>query len=429
MSIPRAFALLGLLAASGLLAAVGFLTAFTLNALVRAAERTQRSTYASIVGAALGGPARLALLLALFGGCYGLLVVYLVVVADVLVGSAPNFDGLVCDLLPVGASDGGGAAAGAGGGCGAAFPTRRLDVMAAFSLALLPLAARRDMASLAAMNVVGVAAVALFAAAAVGVAAAAAAAGTAAPIPLLPDWAALAALAGGGGGGASGGGWGPALHGAVAVVPLLLTACVCHQSITPLMPLLKPWSRRRMGSVVSRSLAACSGLYVTIAACCLAAFGARAIDADVLNNVTGNPGGRLAAIVGPAPAAAVAAAVRVAFLLALAGSYLLMLYPLRECAIEIVFHHRHFGRRLHALFLPLTLFLAGSAWAIAGAVPNIFTAIALIGAVSSTVTAFIFPAALVLGEPGAGRGRRAGAAAVGALGAALLVNGVAAALR
>lgn len=68
MALPKAFQLLGVLPATAILLAVGGLTAFTLTALARAAERTGKTTYPSVVGAACGRPAKMLLIFCLIVG-------------------------------------------------------------------------------------------------------------------------------------------------------------------------------------------------------------------------------------------------------------------------------------------------------------------------------------------------------------------------
>lgn len=87
---------------------------------------------------------------------------------------------------------------------------------------------------LASLNALGVGATVLLAGTAAGLAVVAAASGTAYPIPMLPQWQLL----------------GPTrqqqLSALTGVLPVILACYVGHQSLFPLMPLLQPYSQRRM---------------------------------------------------------------------------------------------------------------------------------------------------------------------------------------
>jgi hypothetical protein len=90
------------------------------------------------------------------------------------------------------------------------------------------------MDKLAALNAAGVAATVLLAVVSAALAATAAASGRAHPIPMLPQWDAL--------GHTQGEQW----EALADAIPVILACYVAHQSLHPLMPLLKPYSQQRM---------------------------------------------------------------------------------------------------------------------------------------------------------------------------------------
>lgn len=92
----------------------------------------------------------------------------------------------------------------------------------------------RSMDRLAALNTAGVAATVVLSLAAVALAVVAAAAGQAHPIPMLPQWSLL------------GHSRTEQLEALTDVIPVILACYVAHQSLHPLMPLLKPYSQARM---------------------------------------------------------------------------------------------------------------------------------------------------------------------------------------
>jgi hypothetical protein len=81
-----------------------------------------------------------------------------------------------------------------------------------------------------------------------------------------------------------------------------------------------------MQRLVAVALATCNTVYIIVIVCSGLVFGAD-LEADVLANVNS---AAMAPLVGPATAAAMAALVRVGYLLSLIGSYVLLCYPLRQ---------------------------------------------------------------------------------------------------
>ncbi len=170
----------------------------------------------------------------------GMCVVFMVVFGDILLGTAPDYNGLISELFP--SLD------------PATTPwlTRPWVLGTVTLLLLTPLALQRDLARLGPLALAGMASVGLFALTTVVLAGAALLQGRAAPLPWLPDWDGLAAGgdgkgagAGSGGGGGTGGGyWAAVSVGIAAVIPLVLNADICHQSVFPAMSLLVPYTRK-----------------------------------------------------------------------------------------------------------------------------------------------------------------------------------------
>jgi amino acid permease len=296
--------------------------------------------------------------------------VFVVVLGDLLLGTAPDFDGLLPELLRM---------FGAAPDPAACWWLGRPFVLGVLSaLVLLPLASMRSMEKLAIVNIIGVASNGLFAGLMLALAASAAANGLLQPPQLLPDLSQL--------------GSSPVLI-AIAlasIVPVLLNCNVCHQSLHPLLPLLKPHSVARMQRLVATALCVCNMLYFIVTICAGLVFG-DALDADVLANITVAAMGPL---IGPAAAVVMSFAVRVGYLLSIIGSYVLLSYPLRQCIGDLMLPGGQRAVQQH--WTTLTVLLVGSVFAIACYLPSIWGALALIGATASTVQAFIVPGLVIL---------------------------------
>lgn len=145
MAIPRAFMLLGLLPGGAVMLAMGFLTFFTLSELISASEVVAAGgSYGALVRATLGRRADTILQLAVLTNCYVMNVVFVVVLGDILLGSEPDYGGLLPEWSGVSPAE------------GAVWWLRRDVVLAAVSLlVLLPLAAMRSMERLAVVNIIG----------------------------------------------------------------------------------------------------------------------------------------------------------------------------------------------------------------------------------------------------------------------------------
>jgi hypothetical protein len=266
-----------------------------------------------------------------------------------------------------------------------------------------------------------------------------------------------------------------------AIIPVILNSDICHQSIHPLVPYLKPYTRRRMNGVVRRpglrsccpcragppayafithcgqaaparvvnpecrapratlparprprprqvgaALALCNSLYLAIAVCTCLVFGPR-LEPDVLNNMSAT---EMEPLVGSLAAHLISDTVRVGFAVALVGSFVLLMYPMRQTLAEVFCSGpggRAAGEVPAAVFYPLTYALVAGVYATAVFVPSIWAALSIVGSTASTLQGFLFPALLVLAlEPGAKArhwARKGVALLVAALGVGLFVNG------
>eukprot|EP00882_Tetradesmus_deserticola_P012493 GHRQ01013239.1.p1 GENE.GHRQ01013239.1~~GHRQ01013239.1.p1 ORF type:complete len:419 (-),score=149.38 GHRQ01013239.1:346-1602(-) len=296
--------------------------------------------------------------------------VFVVVLGDLLLGTAPEYAGLLPELLRM---------LGAAAAPAACWWLGRPFVLGVLSLVvLLPLASMRSMERLAVVNIIGVASNGLFAGLMLVLAATAAVNGQLKPPQLLPNVSQL--------------GPSPVLA-AIAlasIVPVLLNCNVCHQSLHPLLPLLKPYSVARMQRLVATALGICNVLYFTVTICAGVVFG-ESLDADVLANITVAAMGPL---IGSAAAVVMSFAVRVGYLLSIIGSYVLLCYPLRQCIGDLLLPGGQRAVQQH--WTMLTGLLVGSVFAIACYLPSIWGALALIGATASTVQAFIIPGLIIL---------------------------------
>lgn len=394
MALPKALYTLGLWSATLLLLGVAFLAYFTLSSLAQVSDKQGAQTYNEVVQQLCGPVARASLQVSILLFCFGLMVVYINVIGDVLVGSPQSCTGLLCDLFADKSFW---------------FLDRRLVLAVVMVVMVLPGVSLRSSDRLAPLGVFGMAAITLFTLALMGMVLSAAPLHQLEPIPLWPNWDVM------------GGSYIKVVLTAVDIAPIFLTCFVCHQSLLGLKRLVQPYSTARMTSVIWSSVAVSTVLYGLVALCGSLLFGAFA-DGNLLNNIT--PAmvrthlGRICGVV-------VYVALKLSYALSLFASYVLYMQPLRSCAVELV---RGTGsdQLPDRLFYPVTYVLAALTYVVAVLQPSVWHALMTVGGVASTVQGFIIPALLVLStENGSGwqaTSRRALAVLVGVLGAVLFVN-------
>lgn len=101
MALPRAFATLGLLLGSLLLAFIFFLAIFSLAALIKSARSAGCWTYADLAKSQFGRAGAASLQAAILLNNSGSMIIYLIIIGDVLCGVAPNYSGLITNLVGI----------------------------------------------------------------------------------------------------------------------------------------------------------------------------------------------------------------------------------------------------------------------------------------------------------------------------------------
>jgi hypothetical protein len=101
MALPRAFAILGIVLGVNLNIAVYALSFFSLGALVRCSNLTGKWTYASLAASQFGAAGSTLLQWSIILNNAGAMTVYLIIIGDILVGVAPEYSGLVTNLVGV----------------------------------------------------------------------------------------------------------------------------------------------------------------------------------------------------------------------------------------------------------------------------------------------------------------------------------------
>lgn len=101
MALPRAFATLGLALGGVLLILVFGLSLFSLSALVKAARSAGCWTYAELAHVGFGIAGSSALQGAIVVNNSGSMIIYLIIIADILCGVAPDYNGLITNIIGI----------------------------------------------------------------------------------------------------------------------------------------------------------------------------------------------------------------------------------------------------------------------------------------------------------------------------------------
>ena len=219
MALPRAFAVLGLGVGSIIFAMVFFLSEFSLSALVHAANATGCFSYSGLVEKQFGNVGSKALQISILLNNSGAMIIYLILIADVLCGVAPNYSGLVTNLFGIHDPS--------------VIWVGRPFVMGIVCVFLLsPLLSLRNLGLLGPMSTVSVGVASAFALTIVGLAVAAGVQGKLAPdFTWLPSPEALGA---------------PSLFRMIvtfiATLPVIAMSLICHFNLLPLVSDINLWT-------------------------------------------------------------------------------------------------------------------------------------------------------------------------------------------
>lgn len=244
------------------------------------------------------------------------------------------------------------------------------------TLAIAPLLAASTLHGMAAISAISVTASSLSMLCLLGMALGAILQGTVPPIRWLPDLTFF--------------GTRPsiiAIH-TLAILPVVMTAFICHMSIHPLAQDLEGYTPRRMRMVVAMSLGACCTMYAGTGAAGYSTFG-EDVAGDVLANVQPET---VAELFNCSDAAGVAfvATLKSCVAVAMLTSVPLSLWPARADILELMTKVLG-GQPSKTAFYIVTYASLAAIYVGAVAVESSYSMVALIGATCGIALAFVFP--------------------------------------
>ncbi|KAJ8773264.1 hypothetical protein K2173_028441 [Erythroxylum novogranatense] len=354
MALPATVNQLGLIPGLVMIIFGAMLTESSIDLILRFGRASKSTTYSGIVADAFGGPSRTLLQICIVVNNFGMLVVYMIIVGDVLAGTWSNgvhHTGVFGEWF------------------GQNRLTTRFSVLLLTTLLVVgPLISFKRVDSLRYTSALSVALAVVFVAITAGIAIVKIIEGSIGMPPLMPrltDQASFWKL--------------------FTTVPIIVTAYICHHNVHPIESELK--DATQMKSIVRTSLTLCSSVYVATSFFGVLLFGDQTLD-DVLGNFDGDLGIPYSSILNDL--------VRVSY-----GVHLMLVFPIVFFSLRL-----NLGGLLFPYSLPIaydnrrfflvTAALMGSIFVGAIFVPNIWDAFQFTGATAAVSVGFIFPAAVAL---------------------------------
>ncbi|XP_024315625.1 amino acid transporter AVT6C isoform X3 [Brachypodium distachyon] len=358
MSIPAAMRVLGVLPALVLIVAVAVLSDVSVEFMLRYTGWATTTSggapsYAAIMGDAFGRAGAAALNVFIAFTTTGTLVVYLIIIGDVMSGPASGGEvhaGVLTEWF------------------GPHLWTGREAVLVAAAVILLPLVLRKRVDSLRFTSAVSILLAAVFMLISMGIALYALFSGTAKVPRMLPDFSRLSSP-----------------FELFTAVPVIVVAFTFHFNVHPIRAELSKTSDMKAATRIS--LVLCSVIYAAVGFFGFLLFGDATMP-DVLANFDSSSGSGVPQALNDAA--------RLSYALHLVLVFPLLHYSLRVNVDELLFP----GRRPLAAdtrrFVSLTAALMAALYALAIAIPSIWTLFEYTGSTFAVCISLIFPGAIVL---------------------------------
>ncbi|MCO5577474.1 hypothetical protein L7F22_031307 [Adiantum nelumboides] len=356
MGLPATMNTVGLIPGILLIIFVGYLTNYSIDYLLRYSSASKAVSYSGVMADSFGRIGRVLLQLCIIVNNFGLLVVYLIIIGDVLSGStisSVHHSGVLEEWA----------------GSETWWNQRTVVMLFTTVFILAPLACVRHVDSLELSSAVSVGLAILFVVVTAAIFMFKLAVGTIIVPKLLPTFSLDAST----------------ILSYFSVVPILVTAYICHHSIHPILNELKRPSDST--KVIRFSLGLCTSIYVTTSVFGYLLFGEDTLS-DVLSNFDADlevPHGALLSDV-----------VRVGYAIHLMLVYPLLNFSLRLNVDGLVFPRARLLSLDNRRFYSMTFCLVAAAFLGASFVPDIWDAFQFTGSTSAVCLGFVFPGSLVL---------------------------------
>ncbi|KAL1199261.1 Amino acid transporter AVT6A [Cardamine amara subsp. amara] len=354
MALPATMKILGLVLGITLIVVMAFLTDASIEFLLRFSKVGKNRSYGGLMGGSFGNPGRILLQVAVMVNNIGVLIVYMIIIGDVLAGKTED------GVHHFGVLE---------GWFGHYWWNGRAAILLITTLGVFaPLACFKRIDSLRFTSALSVALAVVFLIITAGISIMKLISGGV-PIPrLLPDVTDLTSF------------WN-----LFTVVPVLVTAFICHYNVHSIQNELEDASQIR--PVVRSALMLCSSVYIMTSIFGFLLFGDDTLD-DVLANFDTDLGIPFGSILNDA--------VRVSYALHLMLVFPIVFYPLRINIDGLLFPSAPSLTTSNLRFGCLTAGLISVIFLGANFIPSIWDAFQFTGATAAVCLGFIFPASIIL---------------------------------
>lgn len=350
MALPAAMKVLGLLPGFLSIFLMGVLSEISIELLIRFAVLRKSPSYGDIVNTALGRPFKIVSEICIIVNNAGILVVYLIIIGDVMSGSAKHV-GVFDQLFGNGEWD-----------------HRKLVILVVLLVFLAPLCALDNIDSLSLTSAASVALAVVFVIVSCIIALVKLFEGRISTPRMWPDFGSKAAILD-----------------LLVVVPIMTNAYVCHFNVQPIYNELKGRSPKKMYMVSRITTVLCVVIYASTAISGYLLFGDYT-ESDVLTNFDEDLGIQFSSILNYV--------VRIGYVLHLILVFPVIHFSLRQTVDSLVFTTS--SPRSRKRMLALTAVLLMVIYLGSTTIPNIWVAFKFTGATTGMSLGFIFPALIAL---------------------------------
>ncbi|KAK7360730.1 hypothetical protein VNO77_02739 [Canavalia gladiata] len=357
MALPATVKVLGLLVGIAAIIFLAFLTHISLEILLRFSRVANAATYGEVMDYAFGSFGKPLLQISVLINNFGILVVYMIIIGDVLSGTSSS------------GSHHFGVLEGWFGQCW--WTSRTFVLLVATVLVFAPLGFFKRIDSLRYTSALAVALAIVFLVITVGITFIKLFNGSIASPRLLPNITDITSI------------WN-----LFTAVPVLVTAFVCHYNVHTIDNELGNSSLIR--PVIRASLVLCSSVYILTALFGFLLFGESTQD-DVLANFDTDLGIPYSSVLSDI--------VRISYALHLMLVFPVIFFSLRFNLDDLIFPSARSFNFDKCRFVLITIGLISVVYVAANFVPSIWSAFQLTGATATVCLGFIFPAAIALRDP------------------------------
>ena len=392
LSLPKAYSTVGFALGLSLTLLVSVLTYFSSAVIIKYCAREQLS-YGGLVQKEFGCVGSGFLQASIIVHVFGVMVVYLIIISDMLVGSAPTWTGLLPYLL---------------GLTEVPWWLCRWSVSGALVAAVVtPMLATRDLSTVSKYSRFSVGMLLLLAATLVCLAGVAVGEGRAADVHVLPQPSSM-----------KGGGVLGVLSTVLTVLAVSALAFTCQFNLVPVHNSLADNRTAAMLCATRYAIALCAALYASMAIAGYTLFGS-ATDGDVLKNLSVR---FVTHLVGRHAAEALILFIVAATTGNLLVNFVLKVWAVRDAVCELTMGITARDLEAHGYYL-LTAGLVVAAYGVSVVVPSVWFLVALVGSTACVTFSYVFPGLLLVRKSRGVAGRALGGGAV-ALAAVIAIVGI-----